>query len=48
MPACTERMHTAMGTLTTEEPTAAAAPATKATDPSDRSVRARSSRLVVE
>jgi hypothetical protein len=29
-PACTLRMHTAMGTLTTPLPTAAAAPETKA------------------
>lgn len=32
-PACTERMHTAMGTLTTLLPTAAMAPAMKATVP---------------
>lgn len=45
---CTLRMHTARGTLTTELPSAAAAPAVKAVAPSLRSVRSRRKRLVVE
>ena len=47
-PACTDRMHTANGTLTTLLPSAAAAPAVKAVAPSLRSVFSRRKRLVVE
>ncbi len=43
-PACTLRMQTASGTLTTEPPAAAAAPATNATLPAAMSVW-RASRL---
>jgi hypothetical protein len=47
-PACTLRMHTASGTLTTLLPSAAAAPAVNAVAPSLMSVRSRRKRLVVE
>jgi hypothetical protein len=48
MPAWTERMHTASGTLTTLLPRAAAAPAVNAIAPSPSCVRCLRKRLVVE
>ncbi|KAI8467066.1 MAG: hypothetical protein J3K34DRAFT_431857 [Monoraphidium minutum] len=47
-PACTLRMQTAIGTLTTPLPTAATPPDTNAIWPSPRRVRRRSALLVVE